>query len=159
VAFPGLYDIAREKHAFVADLLDLSSGSPLWVVNFIREAHDWELASVASFFTLLYSLQGTREGEDKIWWTPSRKGKFDVKSFYKVLAYNDAHPFPWKSIWRTKAPVKVAFFAWTAALGKILTMDNLRKRHVIVIDWCCMCKRHGESVDHLLLHCEVASAL
>jgi hypothetical protein len=29
VAFPGLYDIAREKHAFVADLLDLSSGSPL----------------------------------------------------------------------------------------------------------------------------------
>jgi hypothetical protein len=114
---------------------------------------------VASFFTLLYSLQGTREGEDKIWWTPSRKGKFDVKSFYKVLAYNDAHPFPWKSIWRTKAPVKVAFFAWTAALGKILTMDNLRKRHVIVIDWCCLCKRHGESVDHLLLHCEVASAL
>jgi hypothetical protein len=55
--------------------------------------------------------------------------------------------------------VKVAFFVWSAALGKILTIDNLRKRHVIVIDRCCMCKRHGESVDHLLLHCEVAGAL
>jgi hypothetical protein len=76
-----------------------------------------------------------------------------------VLTHNVVHPFPWKSIWRTKAPVKVAFFAWSAALGKILTIDNLRKRHVIVIDRCCMCKRQGESVDHLLLHCETACAL
>jgi len=34
-----------------------------------------------------------------------------------------------------------------------------RKRHVIVIDRCCMCKRNGESLDHLLFHCEVARAL
>jgi len=38
-------------------------------------------------------------------------------------------------------------------------MDNLRKKHVIVIDKCCPCKRNGESVDHLLLPCEVAYAL
>jgi hypothetical protein len=38
-------------------------------------------------------------------------------------------------------------------------MDNLRKRRVIVINRCCMCKRDGESVDHLLIHCDVASAL
>jgi hypothetical protein len=55
--------------------------------------------------------------------------------------------------------VKVVFFAWSAAFRKILTLDNLRHRHVIVINRCCMCKRHGESVDHLLLHCEVAGAL
>jgi hypothetical protein len=36
---------------------------------------------------------------------------------------------------------------------------QLRKRHIIVVDWCCMCKKSGESVDHLLLHCEIASAL
>lgn len=33
--------------------------------------------------------------------------------------------FPWKSIWKAKVPSKVAFFAWSAALRKILTIDNL----------------------------------
>jgi hypothetical protein len=38
-------------------------------------------------------------------------------------------------------------------------MDTIRKQHIIVVDWCCMCKKSEESVDHLLLDCEVGSAL
>jgi hypothetical protein len=53
----------------------------------------------------------------------------------------------------------VAFFTWSIALGKILIMDNLRKRHVIVVDWRCVYKKSGESVDRLLLHYEIANAL
>ena len=53
----------------------------------------------------------------------------------------------------------MTFFVWTAALEKILTMDNLRKRNVVVVEWCCLCKKSGESIDHLLLHCEVACDL
>jgi len=45
------------------------------------------------------------------------------------------------------------------ALGKILTADNLRKRKIIIVDRCYLCKRDGETVDHLLLHCDVASTL
>ena len=45
---------------------------------------------------------------------------------------------------------------WTAASGNILTIDNLRKRQILILDWCCMCKRNGESVDHLLIHCPIA---
>jgi isocitrate dehydrogenase kinase/phosphatase len=26
----------------------------------------------------------------------------------------------------------------------------------VVVEWCVMCKNHGESVDHLLLHYDVA---
>ena len=50
----------------------------------------------------------------------------------------------------------MAFFVWVAALGRILTTDNLRRRNVIVLDWCCMCKENGESIAHLLLHCSAA---
>jgi hypothetical protein len=55
--------------------------------------------------------------------------------------------------------LRVAFFAWSVTLGKIFTMDNLRKRRIIVVDWCCMCKKSGETIDHLLFHYEVASTL
>ena len=51
---------------------------------------------------------------------------------------------------------KKAFFSRFASLGKILTTDNLRKQRVLVLDWCYMCKKCGESVDHLLLHCPIA---
>ena len=53
----------------------------------------------------------------------------------------------------------MAFFTWTAALGKILTADNLRRRGIPVVSWCCMCKADGETVDHLLLHCPYAKEL
>jgi hypothetical protein len=157
--FPGLYDIACDKNSLVAAHLIMENGSFQWDVRFIQAAHGWEVDVLASFFTLLYSIRLDSDGEDKLWWSPSRKGKFDVRSFYKILAYKETTHFPWKSIWRTKAPLKVAFFAWAAALGKILTLDNFKKRQVIVIDRCSMCKKNGESVDHLLLHCEVACVL
>jgi len=34
--------------------------------------------------------------------------------------------------------------------------DNLRRRHIVMVKWCNMCKNSGESIDHLLLHCDVA---
>jgi hypothetical protein len=55
-----------------------------------------------------------------------------------------------------KASLRVAFFVWMTTLGKIFTLDNLRK------------KRHSGGlvllfkrsvIDHPLLHCEVAREL
>jgi hypothetical protein len=86
---------------------------------------------------------------------PNNEGK----ALFSSLACNEGRSFPWKSVWQMQAPPRSVFFAWLAALGKILTLDNLKKRHVIVINRCCMCKRSKEMMDHLLLHCEVASAL
>ena len=38
-------------------------------------------------------------------------------------------------------------------------MDNLRCRCIILVNWCCMCKTDGESVDHLLIHSPYAKEL
>ena len=92
-------------------------------------------------------------------WRGSSKDGFQVRNYYKNLLLIAGIVVPWKRIWKTKAPPRVAFFVWVAALGRILTIDNLRRRHVIVLDWCCMCKESGESISHMLLHCPVAREL
>ena len=48
------------------------------------------------------------------------------------------------SLGRIFGGIRLVFFAWSAALGKILTMDNPRKRHVMVVDWCYICKKSAE---------------
>ena len=40
-----------------------------------------------------------------------------------------------------------------------MTINNLRKQKILILDWCCMCKRNGESVDHLLILFPLASDL
>ena len=63
--------------------------------------------------------------------------KFQMQHPYKLL----------KLTWTT---------TWTVALGRILTADNLRRRNIILVDWRCLCKEDGETIDHLFLHCKVA---
>ena len=58
-------------------------------------------------------------------------------------------------MWCSKVPPRVAFL-WTASLGWILTTENLWYKGVTVVDWCYMCKKSGESMNHLLLHCPIA---
>ena len=128
-------------------------------MTFSRLAQDWELESFSSFLELLYSFTGTGKGEDKLCWKPSQSKSFQVKSYCKSLTTNGEECFPWKSIWKAKVSPRVAFFSWTAALGRILTAENLRRRLVIIVNWCCLCKVDGESVDHLLLHCAYAKEL
>ena len=92
-------------------------------------------------------------------WSLYGSGKFDMCSYYAKLRDMNDISFPWNSIWSVKAPRQVSSFIWTTACGKILTHDNLIKRGYSLVSWCCMCQHCGEIVDHLLLHCDIASGL
>ena len=96
------------------------------------------------------------EGKDKLCWKPAGNKYFKVSEFYLSLSSTPITSFPWKFVWCPKIPHRVAFFSWTAALRKILTLENLWYKGVAVIDWCYMCKKSGESANHLLLHCPIA---
>ena len=99
------------------------------------------------------------EEQNKICWKPARSKNFKVREYYFSLSSTLDTLFPWKPVWRSKIPPRVAFFSWIAALGKILTLDNLWHKGVTVVVWCYMCKKSGKSVNYLLLHCPIASKL
>jgi hypothetical protein len=154
--FPDLYRITRDKEALVDKHLRIRNDMVHWELDFIRSIHDWELESISNFLDLLYSAAPKGHGQDQICWKPAVSKIFQVRSFYLVLSSREGVLFPWKCIWKPKVPPRVAFFIWTVALGRILTADNLRRRNIILVDWCCLCKEDGETIDHLFLHCKVA---
>ena len=106
--FPGLYSLASNKEASIADNFDSVSGSRQWNICFLRSLNDWEVEDLASFYSLLYSYSLGGEA-DKIWWVLNRKGKFEVRSFYNILISNVSFPFPFKSIWLTISSAEGVF--------------------------------------------------
>lgn len=51
-------------------------------------------------------------------------------------------------------PLEVKMFGWVAGLQKILTINNLRLRKMIIVNACPLCLSDVESINHLLLHCK-----
>jgi hypothetical protein len=159
--FPLLFLCATNWDASIESVVSrhVSSISSEWNISFVRDFNDWELAVVVSFFKFLHLILPRSDRLDTMVWKLRNSGQFDVSSFYCALQGSNRKKFPWKSIWGVKAPRHISFFVWTAARGKILTCDNLMRRGHVLAGWCCMCKSHWEIGDHLLLHCEIASAL
>ena len=157
--FLELYRITRDKDAFVAKHLRIRNDKIHWEMDFICSIHDWELESISTFLDLLYSVSPKGQGQDQICWKPTMSKTFQVCLFYHVLSSKAGVLFTWKCIWKPKVPPRVAFFIWTVVLGRILTANNLRRRNIILVDWCCLCKEDGETIDHLFLHCKVAREL
>ena len=106
---------------------------------------------------LLCCLDGKKvrmDEEDRVRWVESKDGVFSVKSLYTVLRPVSSTYFPSKIIWMSYTQPKISFFAWEASWGRVLTLDCLQKRDWALANRCFLCQKCGESIDHLLLHCE-----
>uniref|UniRef100_A0A2N9I4J4 Reverse transcriptase domain-containing protein n=1 Tax=Fagus sylvatica TaxID=28930 RepID=A0A2N9I4J4_FAGSY len=159
--FPLLFACSTSRAASIDSCL---SGSGIgearaWNFTFVRDFNDWEVEEVLAFFNFIQSKLPAGLDPDCVRWKLRHNGEFDVKSFYHALDVKLDIKFPWKAIWRVKAPRRVSFFLWSAAWGRILTCDNLMRRGYIMAGWCCMCRHDGESGNHLLIHCTMASDL
>ena len=102
------------------------------------------------FLRLLASNLPSGIDGDRLKWKLTKNGDFTIRSYYHKIYGSSFVVFPWKGIWKVKAPRRVSFFVWTVAWNRILTGDNLWLRGFDFIDWCIMYRCYGETVDHLL---------
>ena len=130
-AFPELYSFSQTREFFLLEVMHFSNGRLHWNIRFCRPPQDWESELLDLFWVEIYSRNVRGVGDDKLCWKPTMRRGFEVQGFYHSLSPS-VIDFPRKMMWQSKLPPRVAFFSWTAALGKILTTNNLWKRHIIV---------------------------
>ena len=99
--------------------------------------------------------------EDKLVLKGATPSVYSVKLLYEILNRTEAEttPFPALSVWNTMVPLKVGFFAWEASWGKVLTLDQLKKRGRSLANRCYICEEEEETLNHLLVHCLKARLL
>ena len=78
---------------------------------------------------------------------------------YKSLHPSPTIEFPYRSVWNLVVPPKLGFFAWEATWGKVLTLDQLKRRGMTFANRCFLCEEDKETIDHLLIHCKSVKML
>ncbi|RVX19039.1 Transposon TX1 uncharacterized 149 kDa protein [Vitis vinifera] len=147
------------REAWVEEFWDTSGVEGVWSARFSRPFNDWEVEEVER---LLLTIRGARLSplmEDSMMWKVTSNGSFSVRSLYNDLSSRRAGLFPHGLIWNPSVPSKVCFFAWEASWGKVLTMDQFKKRGWAVANRCFLCCEEEESIDHILIHCSKARDL
>ena len=97
--------------------------------------------------------------EDRLILKETRPDGLLVRRMYRKLMHSLPTDFPWLSIWNPIVPLKLGFFAWEASWGKVLTLDQLKRRGIPLVNKCFLCEDEEETIDHLLIHCSRAKML
>ena len=125
-----------------------------WTPTFNKSFNDWEMEEVGRLLCCLDGKMVRVDEEDRVRWMDSKDEVFSVKSLYRALQPVSLASFPLKIIWNSCVQPKLSFFVWEASWGRVLTLDRLQKRGWALTNRCFLCQTCGESIDHLLLHCE-----
>ncbi|RVW90756.1 Transposon TX1 uncharacterized 149 kDa protein [Vitis vinifera] len=131
IQYPRLFRVVVDKNISISSVLGPSRPF-LWNLNFRRNLSDSEIED----------LEGLMRSLDDLYLSPSN--------------------FPSKFVWNSQVPFKVKSFVWLVAHKKVNTNDMLQVRRpykALSPDICILCMKHGESADHLFLHCSLTIGL
>ncbi|RVW33074.1 putative ribonuclease H protein [Vitis vinifera] len=163
VQYPRLLRVVTDKNAPISSILGYTRPFS-WNFTFRRNLSDSEIEDLEGLMQSFDRLHISSSVPDKRSWSLSPSGLFTVKSFFLALSqYSESPPiFPTKFVWNAQVPFKVKSFVWLVAHKKVNTNDLLQLRRpykALSPDICKLCMKHGETVDHLFLHCSLTIGL
>ena len=156
--FPNLFSMAVHRNVTVEECWDQNVGQGGWNLKLLRDLNDWELGLVGNLLVELRDYSVNLE-DDSVFWKKGEDVLFKVKKAYNVLVNSQGLDFPHSNVWVDKVPTKIAFFAWEATWGKVLTLDRLQRRGWHLPNRCFLCGCEEETINHILIHCIVAKGL
>lgn len=92
------------------------------------------------------------DGRDRSVGMRTNDGYFSVVSFMSI-SEGSLHSSLVAWLWPIKVPPECCGFWMASILDKILTIDNLRWRKMIMVSGCLMFLAYVESTNYLLLYC------
>ena len=102
----------------MAELMKFPNDVLFWDLTFRRYSEDWDLESFYSLMPKIYGASLKGVGDDKMCWKPTTGKGFTVRSYYQVLSNSFDQSFPWKIVWKSKVPSRVAFFCVDCSFGE-----------------------------------------
>lgn len=114
---------------------------------------------------------GSRNREDKLCWSPEKRGFYSVKTAYwiartKVMGdvlSNSSRGYPfkdlWKHVWEENVPGKVRICIWRACTNTLPTRAALCMKGYTGDTRCLLCPCPSEDTSHILIKCPFAQAV
>uniref|UniRef100_A0A1D1YXA1 V-type ATP synthase beta chain n=1 Tax=Anthurium amnicola TaxID=1678845 RepID=A0A1D1YXA1_9ARAE len=91
---------------------------------------------------------------------PTTRGYFPFHSAWSVVRSQRVYHFPFKVLWHPIIPRKMSFFVRCALFNRMAVDAEVQKLGILLPEACICCEqRHEESVSHLLLYGDWASAV
>lgn len=157
--FPRFFALSLKPTCSVLEAWNVSLGC--WNIFpkrslFYREVERWQ--SISQLWP-----QPRKTVSDDMWmWKLESNGNFSIKSVKKFLSIDRMRPIcqNMDKIWSSFIPKKCKFFWWTLMLRSINTSEKIQARRpdcALSPNWCYLCNKASESVDHLFIHCTETS--
>lgn len=127
-----------------------------WAADVGPELNEVILQEYMTLWELLAEVQLHPEAVDVTTWSWEANGCFSTRSAY-VARFWGKEVVPTATFtWKSKAPLRCPFFAWTALQNRCWTSDRLARHGLDHQEACPFCDQEEESINHLLIGCVFA---
>ena len=124
-----------------------------WISHILPILTTGEIHEYVQLWETVQHIELDADREDDIVWRWTAEGEYTTKSAYRIQFEGMFSKLKIMPIWKAKAEPKCKFFVWTLLHKKIITANNLMKRHWPNDPICKLCGNDPETPMHLCKDC------